>query len=457
MATRALRGMLGGDGLRARLLRSSGFTVLGYGTSQLLRLASNLVLTRLLFPEAFGMMVLVSIFMMGLGMFSDLGIGPSIQQNRRGDDPDFLDTAWTIQVGRGVILWLAALLLAWPMAWFYGEPLLLQLLPVGAVAMLITAFAPTRVETANRHLMLGRLTVIDLVSQSIGILAAIVLAWLTGSVWALVLSGIVSAAAHLLGWHLFLPGRANRLRWEPEAASELIRFGKWIFLSTIAGFLLSQGDKIVLGKYLSLELLGIYNIGYFLASFPLLLGGLISRRVLIPLYREKPPADSRANFEKLRQMRMVLSAGTLGLVLVVALAGVWLVEVLYDPRYARAGGVVVLVALMQIPALIAMTYDQAALAAGDSRRFFVLAAARAALTITLLLLGVELAGLAGALIGQGLAMVLAHPVVIWLARRQGAWDGLHDALFAVAGLAVAAVALWLNQDAVAMLLAPKMP
>src|SRR5204863_421086 len=70
----------------------------------ILRLGSNLILARLLVPEMFGLMALVNTFMMGLQMFSDVGIGPSIIQNRRGDDPAFLNTAWTIQVMRGMAL-----------------------------------------------------------------------------------------------------------------------------------------------------------------------------------------------------------------------------------------------------------------------------------------------------------------------------------------------------------------
>jgi O-antigen/teichoic acid export membrane protein len=103
---------LRGDGLVARVMRSSAFTALGYGASQAMRLASNLVLTRLLFPEAFGMMALVSVFIVGLTMFSDVGVGPSILQHRRGDDRDFLNTAWTVQVIRGGILWIMTLALA---------------------------------------------------------------------------------------------------------------------------------------------------------------------------------------------------------------------------------------------------------------------------------------------------------------------------------------------------------
>lgn len=452
-----IRAMMRGDGLRARVLRSSGLTVIGYGTSQVLRLASNLLLTRILFPEAFGLMALVSIFMMGLNMFSDLGIGPSIQQNKRGDDPDFLNTAWTIQIIRGGVLWVVATALAFPMAWFYGAPELAQLLPVASLTLLITAFNPTRLETANRHLLLGRVTAIDMATQFIGIASAVILAWLLQSVWALVFSGIIGALAQLLLYNLFLPGMKNRFRWEGQAAHELIRFGKWIFLSTIAGFALSQGDRIVLGKYLPIEVLGVYNIGYFLASFPLLLGGVVIRRVLIPLYREKPPAESRENFAKLQKMRFVMTGLVFSLVFVFAISGVVLVQFMYDARYIMAGAIVVVIAVAQLPQVVVLTYDQAALAAGDSKRFFVLAASRAALMIAGLMIGMEAAGLLGALIGQGIAMIVAYPVVVWLARKQGAWDPWHDIVFAGVGICLGGAALWLNWGAVAGLSALKWP
>src|SRR5216110_1744022 len=78
-------------------VRGSLWTIFGFGAAQILRLGSNLVLTRLLFPKAFGLMSLISIFMQGLTMFSDLGIGPSIVRSQRGEDDLFLHTAWTIQ------------------------------------------------------------------------------------------------------------------------------------------------------------------------------------------------------------------------------------------------------------------------------------------------------------------------------------------------------------------------
>ena len=436
-----------GEGLLARALRSSALTVAGFGGAQVLRLASNLILARLLFPEAFGLMAIVSVIIQGLMQFSDVGVSPAIMQSKRGDDPAFLNTAWTIQALRGVGLWLVACALAWPVALFYDDPLLMQLLPVAGLSLLITGFNPTALDTAKRHLRWGRVTAIEFAVQITGIVAAVALAWWWQSVWALVISGVLSAGVALALFWLFLPGASNRMGWERLATSELIHFGKWIFLSTICGFLFNQADKLILGKYLSFDVFGVYNIGFFLASFPMLLGHMLTWRLLIPIYRELPPQESAANFAKLRRMRFAVTGGLMALSAGFAILGVWLVGIMYDDRYTLAGAVVVLMALMQLPQIIVMTYDQASLAAGDSRRFFLLTLAKAAAMIVALLLGLAWGGLMGALLGYGAAMVLAYPVVIWLARHMQAWDPLHDAAMAALGTALAALALWLNAAA----------
>ena len=164
-----------GDGMMARVLRGAFMLMFGYGGSQALRLLGNLALTRILFPEAFGLMALVNVVTVGLSMFSDVGIGPSIAQNPRGDDRDFLNTAWTIQVIRGFCLWGGTLILAWPLAQFYGEPALAWYLPISGVSLAIAGFNPTRIETAHRHLALERLTLLDLLSQFLGSLAMVLL------------------------------------------------------------------------------------------------------------------------------------------------------------------------------------------------------------------------------------------------------------------------------------------
>jgi O-antigen/teichoic acid export membrane protein len=431
---------VGSNGLMSRVARSASWIILGYGGSQAMRLASNLILTRLLFPEAFGLMALLSVVTVGLTMFSDVGISPSISQSKRGDDADFLNTAWTIQVVRGLGLWIVACLMAYPLALFYDQPDLASYLPVAALSLLIAGFNPTRIETAHRHLLMGRLTALDLLSQ---LIALVVLALMLQSVAALVIGGVIGALAKLALTHFYLPGLHNRFRLEKPAMQELVSFGKWIFLSTVFWFFASQGDKAILGKFLTLETLGIYNIGYFLAYFPVLLGMNVSSRIMIPVYREGTDSG------RITRLRYLLSSGVSGLLIVMALTGPWLVDALYDDRYISSGAIVVVLSIGFIPLVIGMTYDQAALAAGDSRRFFIYNALRSTLQVLLLLAGAIYAGLIGAIVGMSLSMILSHFALIWLARAHHAWDWRHDFWFATLGVAVAWLALWLHWDAIA--------
>ena len=98
--------------IKKQAVRGTVWTIVGYGGSQGLRFVGNLILTRLLMPELFGLMALVNTFRIGLSLFSDIGIDPSIIRSQRSSDPDFLNTAWTLQMLRGCWIWLGCWLIA---------------------------------------------------------------------------------------------------------------------------------------------------------------------------------------------------------------------------------------------------------------------------------------------------------------------------------------------------------
>src|SRR5690606_1258730 len=100
-----------GPSLRRRAMRGTLLSVANVLGQQVLRLIGNVITTRLLFPEAYGLMVYVLIVMQGLQMISDVGIIPSIIQHERGEERAFLDTAWTIQILRGTFIAVLALAL----------------------------------------------------------------------------------------------------------------------------------------------------------------------------------------------------------------------------------------------------------------------------------------------------------------------------------------------------------
>lgn len=415
-----------GEGVGARARRSAVWSVIDFGCGQALRLASNLVLTRLLFPEAFGLMALVSVILAGLTLFSDTGVGPLIGQSPRGDDPDFLNTAWTVAIFRGLLLWLMTLGLAMPVAALYGAPLLAQMLPVVGLTLLIDGFRPTAVHTVHRHLALGRLIRIKLSTQVISLVVMTLLAWWLESVWALVVGSVIGNLLTAIAYHLFLPGIRNRFRFERESAGEIFHFGKWIFLSTAAGFLVNQGDRAILGLYVSLEALGIYNIGYFLASIPLLLSRSLQQIVMPPLYRMKPPADSVENRLAIFRARRLIALSMLSFTGLLSFLGPSLVDFLYDARYASAGVMITLFSLSIIPSISLNTIAAALIGVGDTRALFIVNSVTALTQTLILIFGISSYGIVGALVSPGLAVLAAYPISLFYSLRYRVFDPVQD-------------------------------
>lgn len=445
--------LFAGEGVRARAMRSSGMSIVGFGGQNFLRLLSSLVLTRLLFPEAFGLMALVQVFLTGMQMFSDVGLRTSILQNKRGDDPDFLNTVWTLQILRGVALWVGACALAWPAARLYGEPMLLLLLPVVGLTTIISGFTTTNVATANRHLRIGRQTFINLGCQVFNIVLTVILAYYLRSVWALVIGSLITAILSVVLMHRLIPGIRNRLHWDRDAVRDLIGFGKYIFLSTLAGFFINQGDRAILGAYVSVGMLGIYSIGFFLGNMPLLLGRTFNGKIVLPLYRMKPPADSAQNRANIHRSRRLIVGGTLLLTMILAHSGIWLTDVLYDPRYALSGPIVVLFSLSLVPQVTFNGYGSVLLANGDSRRHFILLSSTAVVQTALLFAGVIWFGIFGAILAQGLAALVIYPLRTRFITRYAADDPKADAVFLASGFAVNGAACWLHWEEVSKLLA----
>ena len=97
------------------------WTTGGYGVGQALRLATNLIVTRLLTPEAFGLMAIVDTLLIGAQMVSDTGIVQTLVQRKDPPGRDLLNTAWAIHALRGLALFGVLALFARPIASWYGR------------------------------------------------------------------------------------------------------------------------------------------------------------------------------------------------------------------------------------------------------------------------------------------------------------------------------------------------
>jgi O-antigen/teichoic acid export membrane protein len=347
-------------------IRGSALTMVAFGAASGIRFGASLVLTRLLMPEHFGLMQIVTAIVVGLHLFSDLGVGPNIIQSRRGDDPVFLNTAWTVQVTRGVIVWVAACAMALPLSAFYGQRELVWLVPVASLAAVIGGLESTRLFTQNRKLAFGRVMVVELSSQIVGISVMLWGAWITHSIWALVIGTLTGALVRTALSHLILPGVANRFAWDQEARTALLSFGRWIFVSTAITFLATQSDRLILGKLVSTAQLGIYGTAVNVAVLPGVVISQLSSKVFYPAMASAMRSDTHdpAGIRRTRTRLLLLIAPVIALGIATAPV---VLRVLYDSRYAAVGALTPLLLIGTWLGALSTSYGITLLASGRPR------------------------------------------------------------------------------------------
>jgi O-antigen/teichoic acid export membrane protein len=418
-----------GENLRARVLRSSSITFASYGLEQVLRLISNLILTRLLFPEAFGIMSLASTILVGLSMLSDIGIEQSVVQNRKGSEVNFRNTAWVAQILRGFMLWLFACLIAYPISVFYDNTILLPLICALGSTLAIKGFSSTSVAIGNKELKIFRLSAVNLGTQSLSILLTVLFAFYTNSVWALVWGNIISSFIGLIAGHRYLnDGFKHRFLVDWNVMRQIISFGKWIFISSIFGFLANQADRMIIGKMLSLTDLGVFTIAMTLAQVPRAILFSLNRMVLFPVYSKIQDQNEDEIINKVFRSKLFINALLLPIALTLLVFGKPLIEYLYDERYVDAGWMLQILAA-GIAFEIATNVGPFYLGLGKPNLFALMVGVKAFLLISSMLLGALLLGAPGLIIGISLSLVLYYIVEIYLLNKYKIWFWKFDILF----------------------------
>ena len=408
--------------LKKRAISGSVWTLAGEWTQYVLRLGGNLVLTRLLFPEAFGLMSLVQVFMMGLEMFSDVGIIPGIIQNKRGDEPEFLNTAWTIQVGRGVMLSLFACAIAYPASQFYHEPMLMQLLPVSGLTASISGLNSTKLATENRRLAVKRLMIVEVGSYVLGLTSMIVWAKLSPTVWSLVAGGIVGALTKMTLSHLYLKGERNWFYWDQEAFRSLQQFGRWIFVSTVLTFFAGQGDRLVIGRLLDVKTLGIYTVAITMARLISQTIMQVGSKVLFPTYSELVRERPERLYSALRKTRLSMIAVNWAAAILMMAFGDKLIDLLYDDRYTQAGWMLKVLSINSLVGVLIFTYDNALMAMGKTFTMTALLAIQVAIEFSAMVIGAHFWGENGVVIGIACFAWVLYPLKAIFFARLSIWQ-----------------------------------
>jgi len=422
---------------RGRILKASMWVFANQGGKNIIRLASNLTLTRLLFEEAFGLMALVNVFLAGLQLFSDIGLGPAIiRHDKEGDEP-FLNTAWCLSILRGALLFAICFGAAYPFAYFYEQPILRPLTQVAGLNALISGFQSTRLFEARRRLNQRAVAIIGISTLLANVMVMITLAWLLRSVWALVFGSLAANLVNVLLTHFWLDGVRNRLRWDPESAKNILGFGRWIFGSTAVTFLSQHTDRLVFGKLIPVEMLGVYHIGAMVAGLPLMLLSSLADAILFPLASQKNAANKDLRGMYARSKRLFTTAA--GWMLCgFAAGGQTIIDLLFDSRYQQAGWMLQFLALAAWINALQLSVRPILLTLGGVKYLLFGNLARLALMLVFIPLGFSYFEFPGAVAGLCASSLGNYAVFAWATRRIGFGASSEDLGLTLFFLAVAA-------------------
>jgi O-antigen/teichoic acid export membrane protein len=426
------------------LLNGTVWTIGAYGISTVLRTATNVVLARLLAPDIFGTMLIVYTLRMGIEMISDVGINQNIVYNKNADNPEFYNTAWSLQLIRSIVLWLVFVAAAVPMARFYQTPILALVVPVASFSIVLTGLTSIGKYLLQKRLQIARLNLFDVIMAFISSAATVLCAYFSPTIWALVFGGVLGSAATMIGSYFLLPDIKQRFQLSKQYTKQILSFGKWIFVSSIVFFLSMYVDRLYLGKVVPLELLGVYGIARSISD---LSGNLILRLgnvVLFPFvasHSQTPRADLLNQLAPIRAKFLLLAALCFSVFVVTSDLAI---RILYDQRYAAATWILPLLILGSWFSVLAYVNESLLLGLGKPSY----GAASNGTKLAFLLVGlpsmVKLFGLLGGVTVVALADLFRYIPILIGQKRERFSFGMQDLILTAAVLFMIGLFEWIR-------------
>jgi O-antigen/teichoic acid export membrane protein len=394
--------------VRGSLVRKFVWTAATFGLSSGIRFAQNVALSRLLTPQILGVMVVVNAVRLGIELLSDVGIEQNVVHHEDGLTKPFRETAWTMQVARGVMLSLFFAAMSVPLAHVYKIDVRIFL--VASLMPVLNGMHSIAIFALVRQLDVRRRTLFELSAEGVTFVASVAFAVAFRSIWSPIL-GVITGVVYRSAASYWLPESRHRLAIDPAIRRRIMAFGKWIALTSLVMYAATNIDRLYLGRVVPLGYLGVYGIARTIAELPTMLARRLSYQIIFPAFARGEAGNLSAltiEIGHTRRAFVVLAAFGLALA---AGCGDWLIILLYDPRYHAAGWMLSVLFAGGIFALLSNLNEALLLGAGRPGFSSFASLARLATLAVGIVAGFRLAGLAGVILAIALTEVLQYAYI----------------------------------------------
>jgi O-antigen/teichoic acid export membrane protein len=399
---------------QASIGSKSLWTIGTYVASAAIRFGSNIVLSRLLGPEVLGIVVIAQAIRTGTDLLTDLGPEQNIVHSPHGEDERFLNTIWTMQILRGLIVSLACLCATPLLARFYRIDI--WLLVVVSAAPLLNSLTSTSIFSVSKRMDVRTRNLFELLAEALGLVINVTLALTLRNVWAPILGIVLSISVRSALTYL-LPRPGHRFVFDRHHALAIFHFSKWIMLSSLALYAAIYVDRLFLGRVVTLATLGVYGLAKAISDLPNTVAGRVGFQIVFPFVARRdgdltPGSADRAELGRTRRNFLLLVL--VGIATVMAWSD-WAVIILYGQRYAAAGWMLCMLLVGGWIAVLSSLNEATIFGSGEPQNVGLANVIRFAVMATVLPAGFALWGLPGALLALPASETMRYLV---LARAQ---------------------------------------
>lgn len=308
----------GQGSLNSRVLRGGFWISILKVSERFLLLVKTVVLARVLSPEDFGLFGVVLLVLSMLETFSRTGFEEALIQ-KKSNIGKLLNTAWTLQVLRSFALGAVLFLVAPIASQIFDVPEAIPIFRVIAVMIVLGGCINIKTVYFKKDLNFFKYFQFQSIGTITDVVISIILGLIFRNVWALVVGYSAKVVVRLIFSYIVEP-YMPRLHFDKKKALGLWQFGKWLFVSNILVFLVTEGDDILVGKVLGVTALGLYQLAYRIANMPATEVVHVTSMVSFPAFAklQNDIKRLREGYLKVMQVNTIMSFGIAGMIFAVA-------------------------------------------------------------------------------------------------------------------------------------------
>lgn len=284
---------LGGKASQGAIL-----VTISYAFEKVTKMASLIVLARLLAPDEFGLVAMAMLVIGALTIFNDFGVSAAVVYKKEKIQL-VADNALFVTLFFGPALALIGFLLAPAAAAYFRNDNVTAIIQVLSLLIAVKAFGSIPAALLQKELDFKRKIIPEVSRSAIYAILAITLAYLGWGVWSLVIGELGSSIVGLLLIWL-VAGWKPRFRFDFEIARDVLSYGKHVTLTSVFMFVAANIDYAIVGRLLGTSALGLYMIAFKLATYPADTLRLVSN-VIFPMF-------SKLEYDKERMGRVYLKS-----------------------------------------------------------------------------------------------------------------------------------------------------